>query len=48
VLKEHKVANKVRTRSKLLVRSIVEVLVGGGAILRVVVAKTATRLIKRL
>jgi hypothetical protein len=48
MLKEYKVANKARTRGKLPVRSAVVVLVEGGAILRVVVAKTATRLIKRL
>jgi hypothetical protein len=42
VLKEYKVANKVRTRSKLSVRSTVEVLVGGEAILRVIVAKIVT------
>jgi hypothetical protein len=46
MLKEYKVASKVRTRSKLLVGSIVVVLVGGEVVLRVVVAKTATRLIR--
>jgi hypothetical protein len=38
MLKEYKVAIKVRTRSKLLV--------GGEAVLRVVVMKTATRSIR--
>jgi hypothetical protein len=46
MLKEYKVASKVRTRGKLLVGSTVVVLVGGEAALRVVVAKTATRLIR--
>jgi hypothetical protein len=48
VLKEHKVASKVRTRSKLLVRSVIVVLVGGEVALRVIVAKIATWLIKQL
>jgi hypothetical protein len=42
MLKEYKVASKVRTRGKLLVGSAIVVLVGGEAILRVIVAKTAT------
>jgi len=42
VSKEHKVASKARTRGKLLVGSVVVVLVGGEAALKVVVAKTAT------
>jgi hypothetical protein len=48
VLKEYKVASKARTRSKLLVGSIIVVLVGGEVTLRVIVAKTATRLIRLL
>jgi hypothetical protein len=48
VLKEHKVASKAKTRSKLLVRSIIVMLVGGEVALRVIVAKTATRSIKQL
>ena len=47
MLKDYKVANKAKTRDKLLVYSIVVVLVEKGVVLRVVVAKTATRLIKR-
>jgi hypothetical protein len=42
MLKEYKVASKARTRGKLLVGSTIVVLVGGEAVLRVVVAKTAT------
>lgn len=48
VSKEHKVANKARPCSKLLVRSAVVVPVEGEVASGVVVAKTATRLIKRL
>jgi hypothetical protein len=48
MLKEYKVAIKVRTRSKLLVGSIVVVLVGREAVLRVVVTKTATWSIRQL
>jgi hypothetical protein len=48
VLKEHKVASKLRTRGKLLVGSVIVVLVGGKAILRVIVAKIATWSIKQL
>jgi len=47
VLKEHKVASKAKTRSKLLVGSAVVMLIGGKAILKVIVAKTATRLIRQ-
>jgi hypothetical protein len=48
VLKEHKVASKAKTRSKLLVGSVVVMLVGGEVALRVIVAKTATRSIRQL
>jgi hypothetical protein len=48
VLKKHKVASKARTRGKLLVRSVIIVLIGSKAILRVIVAKIATWLIKQL
>jgi hypothetical protein len=47
VSKEHKVANKARPRGKLPVRSAVVVLVEGEVASGVVVAKTATRSIKR-
>jgi len=47
VLKEHKVANKARPRSKLLVQSAVVVLAEGEVTSGVVVAKTATRSIKK-
>ena len=45
--KEHKVANKARPCSKLLVRSTVVVPVEGEVASGVVVAKTETRSIKR-
>jgi hypothetical protein len=48
MLKEHKVASKAKTCSKLLVGSVVVVLVGREVALRVMVAKTATRSIRQL
>jgi hypothetical protein len=48
MLKEHKVASKAKTRSKLLIGSVVVVLVGGEVALRVIVAKTVTRSIRQL
>jgi hypothetical protein len=42
MLKEYKVASKARTRSKLLIGSVIVVLVGREVALRVVVAKTVT------
>jgi hypothetical protein len=48
MLKEYKVASKAKTRSKLLVGSVIVVLVGGEVTLRVVVAKTATWSIRQL
>jgi hypothetical protein len=46
VSKEHKIATKAITCGKLLVGNAVIILVGGETVLRVVVAKTATRSIR--